>query len=102
MATAAAAAIDPDEWADEFMAWLRTRCAFSSRFSTNLTALYRDFVAWCEEQNDWPCGLGAFTELLRQVQFTITLAHDVTLIGQIGLLEDVEYIRELNYNGRLT
>jgi hypothetical protein len=97
-----ATAIDPDEWAEEFMAWLSTRCALSSRFSTSVTTLHRDFAAWCEERNDWPCSLDAFTELLRQAQFTITLARDVILVGQIGLLEDVEYTRELHQHGRLT
>jgi hypothetical protein len=97
-----ATGIDPDEWAEEFMAWLRSRCALSSRFSTNVTALHRDFAAWCEERNDWPCSLGAFIELLRQAQFTITLARDVILVRQIGLLEDFEYMRELHHNERLT
>jgi hypothetical protein len=102
MATHAIAAIDADEWAAEFMAWLGARCALAPRFSTNVTALHRDFAAWCEERNDWPCSLDAFTVLLRQAQFTITLARDVTLVGQIGLHEDVEYMCELNHNGRLT
>jgi hypothetical protein len=81
--------IDADEWAETFMAWINARCIVTRRFRTNVAALHRNFAAWCEERNDWPCDLGVFMLLLRQAQFRLCDLRGVMLVERLGLLEDV-------------
>ena len=67
----------------------------SSRFSTNVVSLYRDFCKWSDEQKDWPCEMDAFTALLTHAGLTILRVHDVALVERFGLAEDVQFMRQL-------
>jgi hypothetical protein len=95
MATAIAVAPAADEWAGEFIAWLRARCVASPRFSTNVDALYRDFCEWCELNNDWPCDRDQFLALVQQSQTRLHSIGDVILASGIGLAVDVEAARQM-------
>ena len=84
----------PDEWAEVYMAWLSSRCAVDTRFMTNLLPLYRDFAAWCEARNDWPCDRDAFEALLAQSGLVLTAMHGVTLVENLALAADAQTLTE--------
>jgi hypothetical protein len=87
---------EPDEWAEPFTSWLNTRCVVSQRFATNIVALYRDFCAWFEDENDAPCDRAGFESLLTQAGFTLTRVHGVVLVWRLALLEDADAIKDMD------
>ena len=95
MVTASAAVPDGDEWAGEFMAWLKTRCVASPRFSTNVDALFRDFAAWCERNEDWPCEREQFLALMQQSQTKLYSIGNLILASGIGLVDDVDAAKQM-------
>jgi hypothetical protein len=94
MAARANGIIDTDEYSESFMEWRKNRCASSSRFSTNVNALYRDYAAWAEINNDWPCDLEQFKVLLQWAGAWFYTVRGVFLASGIGLTEDVQAARQ--------
>ena len=86
---------DADEFAESFMTWRKDRCAFSSRFSTSVDALYRDFCDWCDEQNDWPCDREQFLALMQQSQMRLYSIGNLILASGIGLATDYDKAKQM-------